>query len=109
MANEMDAAQKSLSFYSGEVLDILFFDIQSRVDKECEKTQIGSSLENEQSVNMGDDELQNFLEQQKNCNTQKKTLSDLKTWYRWCKGIKESRKIEDIPPKELDRLLGHFY
>ena len=80
----------------------------SGVDKECGK-QIVSSLESEQSVNLDDDELQSFLEQQKNCNTQKKTLSDLRTRNRWCKGIKESRKIEDIPPKEMDRLLGHFY
>ena len=109
MANEIDATQKTLSFFSDEVLDILFSDIQSEVDKECEKQQIVSSLESEQSVNLDDDELQSFLEQQKNCNTQKKTLPDLRTWYRWCKGIKESRKIEDIPPKELDRLLGHFY
>ena len=46
MANEMDATQKSLSFFSDKVLDILFSDIQSEVDKECEK-QIISSLESE--------------------------------------------------------------
>ena len=33
----------------------------------------------------------------------------MKTWYKWCKSIKEERLIEDIPPVELDRLLGHFY
>ncbi len=46
---------------------------------------------------------------QKNINTKRKTASDLKTWYKWCKSIKEERLIEDIPPVELDRLLGHFY
>ena len=109
MANEMDAAPKSLSFLSDEVFDTLFSGIQSGVDKDCEKQQIGSSLENEHSVNLDDDELQSSLEQQKNCTTQKENLSDLRTWYRWCKGIIESRKNDDIPPKELDRLLSHFY
>ena len=67
MANEMDATQKSLPFFSDEVLDILFSDIQSKEKnvKECEKQQIVSSLESEQSVNLDDDELQSFLEQQK--------------------------------------------
>ena len=64
MANTMEAAQKSLFFFSYEVLDILFSDIQSAVDKECEKQQIGSSLENEQSIYFDDNELQIFLEQQ---------------------------------------------
>ncbi len=44
----------------------------------------------------------------KNINTKRKTASDLKTWYKWCKLIKEERLIEDIPV-ELDRLLGHFF
>ena len=61
MANEMDATQKSLSFFSDNVLNILFSDIQSEVDKECEKEQIGSSIESEQSVNLDDDELQIFF------------------------------------------------
>ena len=58
-------------FFCDELLDILFSDIQSEVGKKCEKQQIVSSLESEQSVNLDDDELQSFLEQQKNCNTQK--------------------------------------
>ena len=29
-------------------------------------------------------------------------------WYRGCKGINKI-KIENIPPKELCRLLGHWY
>ena len=60
MANEMDAAQKSLSFFSDEVLDTLFSGIQSGVDKDFEKQQIGSSLENDQSVNLDDHELPSF-------------------------------------------------
>ena len=75
MASEMDTAQKSLSFFSDEVLDTLFSGIQSGVEKDYEKQQIGSSLENKQSVNLDDDELQIFLEQQKNCTTQKEKRS----------------------------------
>ena len=77
MANEMDTAQKSLSFFSDEVLDTLFSGIQSGVDKDFEKQQIGSSLKNDQSVNLDDDELQSFLEQQKNCTTQKENSLQL--------------------------------
>ena len=109
MANEMDTAQKSLSFFSDEVLDTLFSGIQSGVEKVYEKQQIGSSLENELSVNLDDDKLQIFLEQQKNCTTQKENALQLKNAVRQCKGIIESQKIDDIPSKELDRLLSHFY
>ena len=41
---EMDTAQKSLSFFSDEVLDTLFSGIQSVVDKDFEKQQICSSV-----------------------------------------------------------------
>ena len=72
MANEMCTAQMSFYFFSDEVLDTFFSGIQSGVDKDCEKQPIGSSLENEQSVNLDNDELPSFLEQQKICTTQKK-------------------------------------
>ncbi len=45
----------------------------------------------------------------KNCNTKKKTISDLRKWYGWCESVGECRKIGKIPPTELDRLLGHFF
>ena len=35
--------------------------------------------------------------------------SDIRKWYYWCESINESRRLEDIPPLELDRLLGHFF
>ena len=50
-----------------------------------------------------------FVDQQKNKNTKRKTESDLKTWYTWCAKHGETRELEDIPPTELDRLLGHFF
>ena len=30
-------------------------------------------------------------------------------WTRWCKSVGELRNMEDIPPLELNRLLGHFF
>ena len=100
-----------LFFFSDEVIDNLFSNIRGGIERACERQEVlPSSTESEQSVSLDDEELWKFLEEQKNCNTQKKTLSDLRTWYHWCEEINEKRKIENfIPPKELDRLLGHFY
>ena len=28
-------------------------------------------------------------------------LSDLNVWYRWCAGVNESRKLEELTPSEL--------
>ena len=35
--------------------------------------------------------------------------SDIKKWYQWCAEHNEQRKLDDLSPDELDRLLGHFY
>ena len=53
--------------------------------------------------------IQQFVEQQKNKNTKKKTNSDVNKWYKWCEEHNEKRKLEQVPPTELDRLLGHFF
>ena len=50
-----------------------------------------------------------LLTSKKNKNTKRKTHSDLKTWYTWCGKHGETRELKDIPPAELDRLLGHFF
>ena len=50
-----------------------------------------------------------FVDQQKNKNTKRKTHSDLKTQYTWCTKHGETRELKDIPPAELDCLLGHFF
>ena len=96
--------QSSVSFYSNEIIEYLGLEKeQGQIEEQ------NDAKENEQSVNLDDEELQMFVEQQKNKNTKGKTDPDLRTWYRWCKSIKEVRNIEDIPPAELDRLLGNFY
>ena len=97
-------------FFSNEIIEYLFSGLKNELEKEQRQIEEqNDAKENEQSVNLDDEELEMFVEQQKNENTKKKTDSDLRTWYRWCKSIKEDRNIEDIPPAELDRLLGHFY
>ena len=50
-----------------------------------------------------------LLTSKKNKNNKRKTESDLKTWYSWCAKHGETRELNDIPPTELDRLLGHFF
>ena len=61
------------------------------------------------SLALDDEELERFVEEQKNENTKRKTKSDLKKWDEWCLSVGETRPIGEIPPVELDRLLGHFY
>ena len=56
-----------------------------------------------------DDELQAFVEDQRNKNTKKKTKSDLGKWYRWCQSVGENRRLDEFPHEDLDRLLGHFF
>ena len=65
--------------------------------------------ENNATTTLHDAELELFVYAQKNVNTKQKTSSDLKKWYQWCSSVDELREIGDIPPAELDRLLGHFY
>ncbi len=73
------------------------------------QTEETKHIEEASSVCLDDEELEMFVDQQKNCNTKKKTISDLRKWYGWCESVGECRKIGKIPPTELDRLLGHFF
>jgi hypothetical protein len=50
-----------------------------------------------------------FVDQQKNTNTKRKTVSDLRKWYQWSEEHGETRELKDIPSVELDRLLRHFF
>jgi len=61
------------------------------------------------SLTLDDSELELFIDTQCNQNTKRKTKSNLGKWYRWCESIEEKRPIGEIPPGELDHLLGHFY
>ncbi|XP_031556404.1 uncharacterized protein KIAA1958-like [Actinia tenebrosa] len=62
-----------------------------------------------ETTNFADeDEVSTFIRENRNKNTAKKTHNDLRVFYRWAKKIKEIRKIEEIPPNELDKLLACF-
>ena len=54
-------------------------------------------------------EIANFIEENANENTVKKTKSDLSVFNRWLKSTKETRSLEDIPHERLDILLCLFF
>ena len=59
-----------------------------------------------------EEELQKFVQEQKSENTVKKktTLSDMKCFYRFLSEINKTNvQILDLPPKELDHLLGEVF
>ena len=58
---------------------------------------------------MANKEITEYIEANKNVNTKKKTISDLKMFHRWCKTQDESRDILEIPPEELDQLMSLFF
>ena len=58
---------------------------------------------------LNDEDIEKFVEQQKNINTKRKTESDLRKWYQWNEEHGETRELKDIPPSELDSLLSHFF
>ena len=33
----------------------------------------------------------------------------MNVWYKWCASVNEHIKVEDVPDKELNRLLSHFF
>ena len=72
---------------------------------------LGSNEDNELNTpcNLVSADVDSFIANNKASNTVKKTNSELNTWYRWCKSVKEFRKVEDIPINELDSLLCHFF
>ena len=56
------------------------------------------------------EELQKFVQEQKSENTVKKTSSDMKCFYCFLGSInKRNVQILDLPPEELDHLLGKFF
>ncbi len=68
VANVMDTAKKSFDFfYSDEVIENLFSNIQGGVERECERQEVppSCSIESEQSVSLDDEELRKLLEEKK--------------------------------------------
>ena len=57
---------------------------------------------------LDDSEMSSFIEENKNSNTTK-MQTDLNVWTQWCNSIIGRRPMEDIPPKELNSPLAHFF
>ena len=70
-----------------------------------EETEQTEEIENRQ---LNNDDIETFIEQNRNKTTKKKTASDLIVFYRWAKTVKETKQLDEIQPQELDKLLAHF-
>ena len=57
---------------------------------------------------LNDVDIDNFITENRNKNTTKKTQSDLEVFYRWAKTVNETKTHENISEQELDKLLAHF-
>ena len=71
----------------------------------------GETTETSDSVTnkLDNDEIADFIKENRNKNTVKKTNADLNNFYRFTKTINETRKLENIPPTELNDILAHFF
>ena len=58
---------------------------------------------------LDDQDVDNFIVENRNKNTTKKTQSDLNVFYKWAKYVNETRSLENIPEQELDKVLAHFF
>ena len=81
-----------LDFFSDDELLLTETDL-------TEQTEIGQ---------LNDEDIDNFITENRNKNTTKKTQSDLNVFYRWAKTVNETRTLENISEQELDKLLAHF-
>ena len=91
--------------HNSEFLDSFYFDnlddeLSEALDFFTDPTNNNSTL-NEQDV-------QQFVEQNRNKNTVNKTSSSLNVFYKWAKSINENRNIDEIPASDLDNILAHF-
>ena len=60
------------------------------------------------AVQLDDEDISTFIEENRNKNTVNKTRADLNIFQRWAKTVNETRTIDKIPPTELNNLLTHF-
>ena len=84
-----------LDFFSDDELLLTETDLT----EQTEQTEIGQ---------LNDEDIDNFITENRNKNTTKKTQSDLNVFYRWAKTVNETRTLENISEQELDKLLAHF-
>lgn len=104
-----------LSFYELQELDRMFketeFEEILNFDQPCEpapKPQVSEEQKVKRFEKVNTDEVYNFIQNQENENTRKKTVSDMKLFTEFCHSQGESRPIEVLPPEVLDLLFGNF-
>ncbi|CAH3156708.1 unnamed protein product, partial [Porites lobata] len=90
-----------LDFFSDDELLLTETDLteQTETTEQTERTEIGQ---------LNDEDIDNFITENRNKNTTKKTQSDLNVSYKWAKTVDETRTLESISEQELDKLLAHF-
>ena len=84
-----------LDFFSDDELLLTEIDLT----EQTEQTEIGQ---------LNDEDIDNFITENRNKSKTKKTQSDLNVFYRWAKTVNETRTLENISEQELDKLLAHF-
>ena len=72
---------------------------ETDLTEQKEQTEIGQ---------LNDKDIDNFITENWNKNTTKKTESDLNVFYRWAKTFSKTRTLENISEQELDKHLPHF-
>ena len=65
------------------------------------RTTLVTVIFNDGYCELDDAVVEDFIEKNKATNTVRKSISDLNVWYRWCAGVNESRKLEELTPSEL--------
>ena len=97
-----------MSFQLVDFQEILS-DSESDVDFTAERM-TNKLVDIDTSLQLDDEALLRFVDDNKAKNTVKKTKSDMNLWYRWCTSVGEKRKIEEIEDlSEVNRLLSHFF
>ena len=78
-----------LDFFSDDKLLLTETDLteQTESTEKTEQTEIGQ---------LNDEDIDNFITENRNKNTTEKTLSDLNVFYRWTKTVNETRTLENI-------------
>ena len=70
---------------------------------------VGITVDDGGFVEIPDDEIDQFILGDKAKSTKYNDVSDLNVFMRFCESIKEPRKIECIPQKDLDNILCQFF
>ena len=85
-----------------------FFSDNELLLTETDFTEQKETTEQTEVGQLNDIDIDNFMTENRNKNTTKKTQSDLNIFYRWAKSVNETRTLENISEQELDKLLAHF-